>query len=162
MRLLMILAALICALSMGRCLPLAGAALLVLTGLGLTAHRCSEQDPLTGLDNHRALRRRRKTYRRQAAISVVYLDVDDLKHRNDTQGHAAGDDALCRVAGILRRLPGDAYRVGGDEFLAIFPIGSHWTLPEDLPVSLGAAQGHGRELNELIRRAEAEMYKNKG
>ena len=160
MRLLIILSALVCGLSMARCLPAAWAALLALTVLALKSEGDSLRDPLTGLHNLRALGRRREKYRR-LGVTVVYLDINDLKHRNDTQGHAAGDDALRRVADILRRLPGDAYRVGGDEFLIISTVPFSWTLPSDLPVSLGIAQGPGRELDALIRRAEAEMYKNK-
>ena len=160
MRLLMIFAALICGLSMGRCPLAAWAALLALTILALKADEDRLRDPLTGLHNLRALRRHGKKYRRPG-ITVVYLDMDGLKRRNDTQGHAAGDDALRRVAEILRSLPGDAYRVGGDEFLIVSTSPFSRTPPEDLPLSLGIAQGHGRELENLIRRAEAEMYKNK-
>ena len=161
MRLLIILSALACAAGLARYLPLGLAALAVLTVLALKAERDSLRDPLTGLQNLRALDRSRGKYRR-LGVTVVYLDVNDLKRRNDTQGHAAGDDALRRVAEILRHLPGDAYRVGGDEFLIISTVPFCWTPPSDLAVSLGIAQGPGRELDALIRRAEAEMYKNKG
>ena len=161
MRLLIILSALACAAGMARYLPLGLAALAVLTVLALKAERDSLRDPLTGLQNLRALDRRRGKYRR-LGVTVVYLDVNDLKRRNDTQGHAAGDDALRRVAEILRHLPGDAYRVGGDEFLIVTTAPFAWTPPADLPVSLGTSQGPGRELDALIRRAEAEMDKNKG
>ena len=160
MRLLIILSALVCAAGLAWYFPLGLAALAVLTVLALKAEEDSRRDPLTGLHNLRALGRRRGKYRR-LGVTVVYLDINDLKRRNDTQGHAAGDDALRRVAEILRRLPGDAYRVGGDEFLIISTVPFCWTPPADLPVSLGIAQGPGRELDTLIRRAEAEMYKNK-
>ena len=160
MRLLMIFAALICGLSMAQCPPAAWGALLALTVLALKADGASLRDPLTELHNLRALRRHGRKYRR-LGITVVYLDMNDLKHCNDTQGHAAGDEALRQVADVLRKLPGHAYRVGGDEFLIISTSPFSWTPPEDLPLSLGIARGHGRELEDLIRRAEAEMYKNK-
>ena len=57
MRLLMIFAALICGLSIGRCPLAAWAALLALTILALKADEDSLRDPLTGLHNLRALRR---------------------------------------------------------------------------------------------------------
>lgn len=166
-RLLMILA---CLLALGCMilslwepgwLPGAAAAVLWLTGMALTAQADSERDPLTELGNLRALYSRGKKYRRCPRICVVYLDLDDLKGRNDSLGHAAGDDALRHVAKILRGLPGDAYRVGGDEFLVISPTPLRWTPPEELPISLGTAEGPGRDLDDLIRRAEAEMYRNK-
>ena len=160
MQLLMIIAALVCGLSMARCIPAALAALLALTVMALKADGASLRDPLTGLHNLRALRRHGRKYRR-LGVTVMYLDMDGLKRRNDTQGHAAGDEALRQVAAVLRKLPGDAYRVGGDEFLIISTTPFSWTPPTDLPLSLGVAQGHGRELEDLIRRAEAEMYKNK-
>ena len=57
-------------------------------------------------------------------ISVMMMDVDNFKEINDQYGHAAGDEALRRIAAILRRntrkgidIPG---RWGGDEFLVIF------------------------------------------
>lgn len=55
---------------------------------------------------------------------VLLIDVDGLKAVNDAFGHLAGDDALRRVAGILRSASrrSDAIgRYGGDEFLAILP-----------------------------------------
>jgi diguanylate cyclase (GGDEF)-like protein len=54
-----------------------------------------------------------------APVSVVKLDCRGLKHINDTHGHQAGDQVLCRVAGILAasvRTTDIAARVGGDEF----------------------------------------------
>ena len=153
MRFLMILAALICGLSMGRCPLAAWATLLSLTILALKAERDSLRDPLTGLHNLRALRRQGRKYR-CLGVTVMYLDMDGLKRRNDTQGHAAGDEALRQVAQILRKLSGDAYRVGGDEFLIVSTSPFSWTPPADLPLSLGVARGHGRELEELIRRAK--------
>jgi len=52
-------------------------------------------------------------------VSIVKLDCRGLKQINDTHGHQAGDDVLCRIAGILAasvRTTDVAARVGGDEF----------------------------------------------
>jgi len=57
-------------------------------------------------------------------LAVILLDVDDLKHINDTRGHAAGDYALRIVADALRRAVrvGDyVARLGGDEFAVLLP-----------------------------------------
>lgn len=60
--------------------------------------------------------------RQSQPLSVVYLDVNDLKRVNDQRGHAAGDALIQAVAGLLRgqaRASDTVCRMGGDEFLAI-------------------------------------------
>ena len=121
------------ALSMEHQIPLFGAIFAVTTGFILTylggqrvterALTLSETDELTQLGNARAfdlhlgdLARRRQQF------ALLYMDVDGLKRVNDTLGHAAGDAALKRVAGVLRgamRLRDQASRLGGDEFAAL-------------------------------------------
>jgi diguanylate cyclase (GGDEF)-like protein len=55
-------------------------------------------------------------------LAVLFIDLDDFKNLNDTQGHAAGDDLLCaaalRLKGLLGQHDGVA-RLGGDEFTMI-------------------------------------------
>ena len=84
-------------------------------------------DPLTGTAN-RALLRERMTHaferrrRNRSAISLLFVDVDDLKAVNDNLGHAAGDALLQGVAVRLQAgiRPGDTVaRLGGDEFVLI-------------------------------------------
>ena len=56
--------------------------------------------------------------------ALVVLDLDGLKHINDTYGHATGDRAIVIVADILRRrlrVTDTVARVGGDEFAVIVP-----------------------------------------
>ncbi len=48
------------------------------------------------------------------------VDLDDFKRVNDTAGHAAGDQTLIAIAGILRHVRrGDSViaRIGGEEFV---------------------------------------------
>jgi len=81
-------------------------------------------DELTGLYNRRGWDRlveqeatRSQRYGLQAAIFM--MDVDNLKAVNDTEGHAAGDEAIKRVAAAIREVTRDhdiAARLGGDEF----------------------------------------------
>jgi diguanylate cyclase (GGDEF)-like protein len=89
----------------------------------------SETDALTGLLNRRAFRRRltddlRRAVRYGSAVSLLLIDVDGLKRINDTDGHAAGDQVLCRVADAITMTLRDAdfgARWGGDEFAIVMP-----------------------------------------
>jgi diguanylate cyclase (GGDEF)-like protein/PAS domain S-box-containing protein len=85
------------------------------------------RDSLTGLYNRRymeeALRQEHaRAIREGHQISVVMLDMDELKTVNDTHGHITGDRALQilgeQLAG-LTRVEDIACRYGGDEFLII-------------------------------------------
>lgn len=87
----------------------------------------SRHDPMTGLENRRALDLAFGAIVRDAHhgedIAVVLLDIDHFKIYNDTLGHMAGDEALRRVAQELRaglRAGTDrAFRFGGEEFLLL-------------------------------------------
>jgi len=85
------------------------------------------RDSLTGLYNRRymeeALRQEHaRAIREGHQISVVMLDMDELKKVNDTYGHIVGDRALQilseQLAGMTR-VEDIACRYGGDEFLII-------------------------------------------
>ena len=68
-------------------------------------------------------------------LSVAFVDIDHFKAINDTFGHEAGDTCLSYLALQCRRfLPKDAYvgRMGGDEFLFVFPDFT----PDQVKVSL--------------------------
>ena len=55
-------------------------------------------------------------------IGIVYLDLNGLKKINDTQGHEAGDEFICRAATVLKQVfDNHAYRIGGDEFVVLYP-----------------------------------------
>ena len=86
-------------------------------------------DALTGLYNRRFAEDRlvaevARSARKGHPLTVVFLDLDEFKHINDTYGHPAGDLVLQEFAAALNRAirGGDlAVRMGGDEFLLILP-----------------------------------------
>ena len=82
-------------------------------------------DPLTGLGNRMLFARQvKEAYAGLPLVSMIFLDVDGLKHCNDTHGHDMGDRLLRKAAGILQAVAGDQihpYRMGGDEFVLVCP-----------------------------------------
>lgn len=98
-------------------------------------HKLSLTDEMTGINNRRGFMIHAEEllkFARRAGyqLCILYLDVDHLKHINDTFGHAAGDAALRDTARILTRTFRESdiiARLGGDEFavLALDTTGSN-------------------------------------
>src|SRR6202165_2300551 len=86
-------------------------------------------DHLTGLANRREFERVMErevalSERHGRRLSVMMIDLDNLKRINDRQGHRAGDAALRLVAQQLQRVVRASdvcARVGGDEFAVAMP-----------------------------------------
>jgi diguanylate cyclase (GGDEF)-like protein len=82
-------------------------------------------DPLTGLGNRSALRRRLDAD--DGPVTVALVDLDGFKPVNDTHGHEVGDEVL-RVVGrrLLAAVREDdcVVRFGGDEFAVVFADGT--------------------------------------
>jgi diguanylate cyclase (GGDEF)-like protein len=87
----------------------------------------SIQDDLTGLHNRRgflvlAEQQLKNARRNRSPFLVLFIDLDGLKHVNDTYGHAEGNRALVEAANVLRdcfRQSDVLARLGGDEFVAL-------------------------------------------
>jgi len=102
-------------------------------------------DDLTGLPNRRhfsqdASRHIEMARRIGRPLSCILVDIDDFKMINDTYGHPAGDQVLCKFGAVLekaKRTYDTVARLGGDEFA--------WLLVDaDQPQALQAAtRAHG-------------------
>ncbi len=92
-------------------------------------HELATTDELTDLPNRRVFiqsleQEIERAHRYKHSFSVMFLDLDNFKHINDTLGHSAGDAALRHFASALKGslrdsdMPG---RMGGEEFGIILP-----------------------------------------
>lgn len=92
-----------------------------------TLAKLAVTDTLTGLPNRRwlddylpgALARARSARKR---VALLFIDLDNFKHINDTLGHAAGDELLRAAAICLKaavRGSDHVVRIGGDEFTVV-------------------------------------------
>jgi len=86
-------------------------------------------DGLTGLANRRVLDERveyeyRLARRHKTALSLVLLDLDNFKRRNDLYGHASGDEVLRQLGHLVTsalRVTDMAARYGGEEVVILLP-----------------------------------------
>jgi len=112
-----------------------------------------------------------------STLSVAFVDVDDLKSVNDTDGHEAGDQLLRDVAKVLRdcmRSYDVVLRLGGDEFVCgmvdvpaavageRFETVARMLRDIDASVSVGIAElRDGDTVPVLIRRADAALVESR-
>lgn len=86
-------------------------------------------DPMTGVANRRTgflilEKELALVSRKDMPLSICFLDVDGLKKVNDTYGHEEGDCLInfitSSIQSLIREID-EISRMGGDEFLVIFP-----------------------------------------
>ncbi|MFS1977241.1 diguanylate cyclase domain-containing protein [Vibrio splendidus] len=84
-------------------------------------------DRLTGLLNRQAIEQRFREMKSADTLvkaAMIFIDIDNFKAVNDTLGHQAGDQLLSFIAQRLVTLafePAQIGRIGGDEFVILFP-----------------------------------------
>lgn len=82
----------------------------------------SNTDALTGCLNRHAYETDINKLDLKKEWIYISLDLNSLKHVNDTYGHAAGDEMICAAATCMMASFGEfgrVYRIGGDEFAVI-------------------------------------------
>ena len=91
----------------------------------------ADHDPLTGIFNRRGIEKAFAEANHAlvggSAMALAYLDLDRFKLINDLFGHVAGDMVLRHVCKRIEKILIEGQilgRVGGDEFVVIFPEGT--------------------------------------
>jgi diguanylate cyclase (GGDEF)-like protein len=158
----------------------------------LELEKLALSDPLTDVFNrrggYRILKQNIKlSIRHKQPLSIIYIDINNLKIVNDTLGHQSGDKLIKTVIHLLKeniRSSDTICRLGGDEFLIILPdcnkehakiiiqnttkkfevINSRGDHPFKLSTSYGFAQyplGQELSIEDFVNLADKDMYKQK-
>src|SRR3954465_7649028 len=151
-----------------------------------TQEALASTDPLTGLPNRRAYLERvagavdAAAWGHQTVVCLV--DLDGFKAVNDAGGHAAGDlmlKAAGSALGAAVRETDTVARLGGDEFAVLADISVAFSgemladrlrdavarigHPSGVTASVGVAEVQsGDDVEDLMHRADAAMYRSKG
>jgi diguanylate cyclase (GGDEF)-like protein len=166
-----------------------------LRSANLRLDKLARSDALTGLRNRRAFDEQlelevARSMRDHRPLCLLIMDIDHFKRFNDHYGHAAGDDAIARVAAVIdanARRPGDvAARIGGEEFALVLgdcTLTAGQAIADDIVRSVAALQlehtgsGHGvvtvsvgvaeleldarTSIRSLVERADKALYRAK-
>lgn len=156
------------------------------------AQQMAISDGLTGLYNRQYFdqilnQAMAQAKRKNSYLTVIMIDVNDLKFINDYFGHVMGDYVIKAAATELQRSVREAdtvCRYGGDELVILLPDTSdeevviihkrilenvaRWNEEENkypdvrLSLSVGCATAHGLDgLSDILARADQNMYEDK-
>lgn len=163
--------------------------------INITEHK-EKEDYLTFLGQHDTLTQlnnrtfyieeiQRIKQNPMTSISCVFLDINGLKHINDTLGHDQGDLILKRFGQILKNAIADTHysasRIGGDEFVILMPNTKHEDLKDllhniqnelhadqvvniQLPIHVAigfAMTNQSKKIDQMLKEADLMMYKMK-
>lgn len=137
----------------------------------------SYQDSLTGLHNRNSYLQKIANAKDVQNAGIVYLSINEMKKINNVFGQSHGDQLLAECASSIKKAfpAGDAYRVGGDEFLVMCKnmpredfeqcvrmLKVHCSAFQDCRVAIGHqwAEAAG-SVHELAHDAEKRMYQDK-
>jgi len=146
-------------------------------------------DALTKLGNRRMfdqeiVKELGKAKRYDTGLCLIFLDIDNFKHVNDTYGHQKGDDILRELGQIIKDSLRDtdwASRYGGEEFCVVLPMTTEEgalnvaerlrhrvevdlgkALEQTFTVSIGLSKfDKGLNLKDWIERADKAVYYSK-
>ncbi len=145
----------------------------------------SYHDQLTKFYNRHYLEKAEKEINQSEnfPLCVISIDLNNLKHANDTYGHQVGDKLLIKAAEIIRNntyYTDYLFRMGGDEFLIFLPKTNEEEVlnirdninaevkefrRKDFPLSLAFGyhihNNPSSDLYEIVRIADRYMYQNK-
>ena len=137
----------------------------------------TKKDALTGLLNRQAYYSTiENNYKDITAI--ISIDMNGLKKINDTEGHAAGDEAILAISSCffkVTKFKQSAFRIGGDEFIIVCKKTSEEELMEligDLKnkvsetkytVSIGYSYSvdPDKDIEEMVKKSDKMMYEDK-
>ena len=115
--------------------------------------------------------------RYNSTLSLVFVDIDNLKKVNDIKGHIEGDKVIIVTARFLEsccRESDYVFRYGGDEFIILLTntdsvgrtsfeelLKGRLKENSNLLFSFGGSTWNGENSEEFIEKADAEMYQQK-
>ncbi|WP_072681893.1 diguanylate cyclase [Arcobacter sp. LA11] len=153
--------------------------------------KLANTDSLTGVYNRRFLEDFSEKYmkivrREEDKLSMLLIDIDDFKIKNDTYGHNTGDLIIKKLVSIIKNIIRDddlIIRYGGDEFIVLLPstninnarkvgkkLVSYLNEVNQLEskelfftITIGTSEyeSSDRNIEDIIHRADKSLYKAK-
>ncbi len=139
--------------------------------------KMSYRDLLTGAYNHNAIIEQNMNASKWRSLGVVYCDINGLKETNDSQGHDVGNQLIQECYHILEQSLNTEwiYRVGGDEFVALYCDTEEDNIKKDVnilrlaamqsicQISVGYAWSDQQpiDVERVMNRADTMMYEEK-
>lgn len=145
--------------------------------------RLAYMDAMTGMQNRAAFIEAQRQAESVSGLACIMLDINNLKWINDQCGHQEGDHAIIAAAHVIRDTfeeIGTCFRIGGDEFVvflrdqpmeqihaALYKMQKRISMENQgqrfrLDIAAGyAARRDDEPVSEMVRRADAGMYREK-